>query len=152
MKVARKGVKFFITALFVGGLSFGATYFFTHNNVQETFAKIEEKIEDSELVKTVEKIVNKEEKSEKEEEFDRAAAEIKARYEKHEEEKARLKQELSEDRELQKNVDEARKRLEEFEKNYEESLKKLEEIPEEETTEMAEGNPTSSASHTATQK
>lgn len=54
MKVARKGVKFFITALFVGGLSFGTTYFFTHNNAQETFAKIEEKIEDSELVKTVE--------------------------------------------------------------------------------------------------
>ena len=138
MKVARKGVKFFITALFVGGLSFGATYFFTHGNVQETFAKIEEKLEDSKLVKTVEKITNPEEKTKEEKEFDQAAAEIKARYEKHEEEKARLKQELSEDRELSKNVDEAKKRLEEFEKNYEESLKKLEEIPEEKPVETTE--------------
>lgn len=128
MKVARKKGKI-ISGIAVFALCFGAVFLFVKGDVRETFASVEEKLEDTKIMQTVEKVTTEptaEEKkvTEKEQEIKDRNDEIKKQLEKNQTERKQLEKELEKDRALKKNVDEAKRRLAELEKEYEDSLEK----------------------------
>ena len=131
MKVARKKGKI-ISGIAVFTLAFSTSFLLMRGNIKQTFAEVEEKLEDTKIIKTIENIKNNDEKEanikENEQEIKNTTSDIKKQLEKNKIERRELEAEIKKNTELKKNVEEAKKRLAELEKEYQNSLEKTPEV------------------------